>query len=79
MDTPFHRFDELFAQLGLPNDNAAIAGFIDRHAPLASDVRLEDAPFWTPAQARFLRDAVGEDSDWAEVADQLSAALRRQI
>lgn len=76
METPFHRFGELFAQLGLPDDPAEIARFIARHAPLAGELKLEDAPFWTPAQARFLRDAVAEDSDWAEVVDQLSAALR---
>lgn len=77
MDTPFHHFSELFAQLGLANDAAAIERFIAEHAPLAGDVRLEDAPFWTAAQAQFLREAMGEDSDWAELADQLSTALRQ--
>lgn len=77
MDAHFHRFSELFAQLGLPSDTAAIARFIAQHAPLGGEQRLEDAPFWSPAQARFLRDALCDDSDWAEVADQLSAALRR--
>lgn len=77
MNRPFHSFSELFAQLGLPNDAAAIAQFIERHAPLREGLRLEEAAFWTPPQARFLRDAVCDDSDWSEVADQLSAALRR--
>ena len=76
MDTPFHRFGDLFAQLGLPNEPDAMRRFIDRHAPLAGTVRLEDAPFWTEAQARFLREAICEDSDWAEAADHLNAALR---
>ncbi|MBQ0942975.1 DUF2789 domain-containing protein [Ideonella sp. 4Y16] len=77
MDAPFHRFGELFAQLGLSSDNAAIARFIRQHSPLDGGLRLEEAPFWTPEQARFLRDAVCEDSDWAEITDQLNAALRQ--
>jgi len=77
MNTSFHRFGELFAQLGLPNDAAAIGQFIADHAPLGGATRLEDAPFWTASQAQFLREAVCEDSDWAEAADQLSAALRQ--
>ena len=77
MDAPFHRFSELFAQLGLANDAAAVERFIAEHAPLDGDVRLEDAPFWTAAQAQFLREAMGEDSDWAELADQLNTALRQ--
>jgi Protein of unknown function (DUF2789) len=77
MDSPFHRFDELFAQLGLPADNASIARFIATHGPLPGGVRLEDAPFWSPAQARLLREELAEDADWSEVIDRLSLALRR--
>ena len=50
--------------------------FIARHAPLGGSVRLEDAPLWSEAQARFLREALCEDSDWAEPTDLLKAALR---
>jgi len=39
-------------------------------------VKIADAPFWTPAQAAFLREKLNEDADWAELVDQLSAALR---
>ena len=76
MDTPLHRFHDLFAQLGLPNDAVAIQQFIAAHAPLAAETALADAGFWTPAQALFLREALAQDADWAELADQLSAALR---
>lgn len=76
MESPFHRLRDLFAQLGLPDDPVEIEQFIQRHAPIPTSVRLEDAAFWTPAQATFLRDAVCEDSDWVEVVDHLSAALR---
>ena len=75
--TPFnHRFGELFAQLGLPADQASIRHFIATHGPLAPGVALADAAFWTPSQASFLREEIGRDADWAEVVDQLSAALR---
>jgi hypothetical protein len=76
MSPHHHRFCELFAQLGLPSDVPGITAFIQRHAPLPSAVRLEDAPFWTPAQAALLRDELQEDADWAEVVDQLNLALR---
>ena len=75
--TPFsHRFSELFAQLGLPADEASIRLFIAAHAPLAPEVPLADAAFWAPSQATFLREEIVRDADWAEVVDQLSAALR---
>jgi hypothetical protein len=77
MDTPLHRFYDLFAQLGLPYDDAAIQQFIAAHAPLASEIALANAAFWTPAQALFLREALVQDADWAELVDQLNAALRR--
>jgi hypothetical protein len=76
MENTHHRFSELFAQLGLPNDPQGITQFLTRNAPLAGDVRLPDAPFWSPAQATFLREALLQDSDWAGLADQLSEALR---
>ena len=77
MDKSVHNFHELFAQLGLPNDNAGIEQFITSHSPMAENITLSDAPFWSPAQAAFLRDACLEDADWAMLADQLSLALRR--
>ncbi|AOY97267.1 hypothetical protein BKK79_31550 [Cupriavidus sp. USMAA2-4] len=76
MDASFHRFSELFAQLGLPADDAGIRAFLATHAPLAAGIALADAPFWTPAQAALLRDEILEDADWAEVVDRLDAALR---
>lgn len=76
MEMAHHRFPELFAQLGLEADPESIRLFIATHAPLAGDVRLEDAPCWTPAQARLLREALVEDADWAAVVDRLNLALR---
>jgi Protein of unknown function (DUF2789) len=76
MNKHMHHFSDLFAQLGLPNDEYAIQRFIASHAPLSPDFRLPEAPFWTPAQAAFLREAILQDSDWVEMVDQLSVALR---
>lgn len=76
MNNAFHRFPELFAQMGLPSEITAIRSFIATHAPLAGELRLEDAPFWTPGQAEFLRASLLEDADWAEVVDRLNVALR---
>jgi Protein of unknown function (DUF2789) len=77
MNKHMHHFSDLFAQLGLPNDEYAIQRFIASHARLSSDFLLAEAPFWTPAQAAFLREAILQDSDWVEMVDQLSVALRQ--
>lgn len=71
-----HDMSNLFAQLGLPNDAAAIEHFIAAHGPLPGDVPLAEAPFWTPAQAAFLRESTLVDADWAEVVDALNEELR---
>jgi hypothetical protein len=76
MDMSDHRFAELFAQLGLPSDEPAIRRFIATHSPLAAGIELADATFWTTGQAAFLREEIVRDADWAEVVDQLNAALR---
>lgn len=76
MSPHFHRFCELFEQLGLPADVPSIAAFIQRHSPLDPATRLEEAAFWTPAQAALLREQIVADADWAEVVDQLNLALR---
>ncbi len=75
MEQTVHPFSDLFAQLGLPDDEASIRRFIADHAPLPSDMRLEEAPFWSEAQARLLREERIEDADWIVVIDQLNVAL----
>ena len=42
---------------------------------LPDSLPLADAPFWTPAQAALLREALNQDADWAEAADELAARL----
>jgi hypothetical protein len=75
MEASFHQFTELFAQLGLPSDEAGIRAFIAQHRPLPAGMALADAPFWTPAQAALLKEQLRQDADWAEVIDQLNLAL----
>lgn len=70
-----HSINNLFAQLGLPSDEASVAQFIKTHSPLPIGVSLSDAAFWTPAQASFLREELLNDADWAEVIDELNAQL----
>jgi len=79
MDKSNHLFSELFAQLGLASDEPAIRQFISTHTPLAADIDLPDAPFWTESQAAFLREEILEDADWAELVDQLNLALRDAV
>ncbi len=71
-----HSFSELFAQLGLPNHPEEIRHFIWQHSPLDPQLRIEEAPFWTPAQACLLREELAANADWAQLVDQLNAALR---
>lgn len=78
MEVAHHRFADLFAQLGLASDPASIRAFIAAHAPLPGSVRLEDAPFWTLAQARLLAESLMLDADWAEVVDRLNLELRKR-
>jgi hypothetical protein len=75
MERPVHNMSNLFAQLGQANDEQAIARFIETWQPLANGVQLHEAAFWTPSQAAFLREAILDDADWAEVADALNVGL----
>lgn len=75
MEPTIHPFSELFAQLGLPNDTASIQRFIATHSRLPNGMRLEEAPFWSPAQSQLLREERLDDADWAMVVDRLNVAL----
>ena len=76
MDASHHSMKELFAQLGLPHDEASIDAFIDQHHPLPMTTRLYDAPFWTASQAALIREKLSEDGDWAVLIDTLNVRLR---
>lgn len=74
METNAHNLSHLFRQLGLPDNTQDIDHFIATHR-LEKGTRLTVAPFWSPAQAKFLVQAFLEDSDWAEAADELAVRL----
>lgn len=75
MDTSEHSMAGLFAQLGLPNSETSMDNFMqNNHLP--AEIPLENAAFWSAGQAQFLREAIAEDADWAEVVDHLDAQLR---
>jgi hypothetical protein len=76
MDTSQHNMHNLFEQLGLPSNERDVEQFIRTHRLFSQDIRLDQATFWTPAQADFLREAFDEDSDWCEVVDDLNSRLR---
>lgn len=65
----------LFEQLGLKGDPASIDAFIASHAPLPDGVKISEAPFWTEAQGRFLKQELLVDADWAPVVDELNVRM----
>lgn len=76
MESTNHSFQDLFLQLGLPDDDASIDRFVTAQRPLPPGLRIYDAPFWSAAQASFLKEKLREDGDWAMLIDRLDAQLR---
>jgi hypothetical protein len=79
MESQRHDLANLFAQLGLANEPAAIEAFIAAHRPLPPGTRLGEAPFWSPTQSAFLAEQLQDDADWAEVIDELNAELGQRL
>lgn len=77
MDTSSHDLSSLLSQLGLASSPAALEAFLASHR-LEKGVALPDAPFWNKAQAQFLQEALRDDSDWAEVVDELAMLLSQK-
>ncbi|HET6718047.1 MAG TPA: DUF2789 domain-containing protein [Rhodocyclaceae bacterium] len=75
MENQLHTMSNLFAQLGLPSEPAAMDQFIAAHRPLAQGIALYRAPFWSASQRAFLKEEIIEDADWAGVIDELNARL----
>lgn len=75
MELMKHDLETLFEQLGLDADPESIKTFIDKHGPLPNDVKVSEASFWTPQQARFLKSELIEDAEWAPVVDELNVRL----
>lgn len=66
---------DLFKQLGLPSDPAAIEAFIALHEGACTHCALPHASIWTESQRAFLTQAVADDSDWALPAEELAGML----
>lgn len=75
MEANLHTMSNLFAQLGLPAEPAAIEDFIAAHRPLGNEIALYRAPFWSASQRTFLKEEIIEDADWAVVIDELNSRL----
>ena len=75
MEANLHTMSNLFAQLGLPAEPAAIEDFIAAHRPLGNEIALYRAPFWSAAQRAFLKEEIIDDADWAMVIDELNSRL----
>jgi len=76
MEPPIHNLSSLFKQLGLDNSNEAIDEFINKKQPVPGNLALHEAKFWSASQASFLKEAIEEDADWAEIVDELNVLLR---
>ena len=74
MDTSMHTMGNLFLQLGLDNSEEAVSEFINGHR-LTNDTTLDQASFWSPSQAQFIKECLDYDSDWVEVVDQLNVQI----
>ncbi|QLF93321.1 DUF2789 domain-containing protein [Pseudomonas sp. ABC1] len=74
MSNAIPRMTNLFLQLGLEADEAAIAQFIKTHQ-LSTDISITEAPYWNDAQRQFLGEQIKSDAAWAIVVDQLNESL----
>lgn len=77
MDTGQKNLSTLFEQLGLPHDRGAIDSFVAAHRPLDANTTIWEAPFWTAAQASFLKEVWEADADWVEAVDELNTLLHQ--
>jgi hypothetical protein len=76
VEPPIHNLVALFKQLGLNDSKEAIEDFVNKNKPLPGKVELHQAQFWNKSQAAFLKEAIEDDSDWAETVDELNVLLR---
>lgn len=77
MDSSIHNLNSLFAQLGLDSTNEGIDAFIHTMEPIPRNIPIYKADIWTNSQASFLKEALEDDADWAEVVDHLDSMLRQ--
>lgn len=71
-----HDMPELFKQLGLGSSDEEMKQFVTQNRQRRDTALLHEASFWNKSQAAFLKQAIEEDADWAEIVDQLDVMLR---
>ncbi|MDC0609615.1 DUF2789 domain-containing protein [Vibrio sp.] len=71
-----HGMADLFEQLGLGGSPEEIKNFVKSHRQRLDSMQLHEANFWNDSQADFLKRAIEQDADWAELVDQLDNMLR---
>jgi hypothetical protein len=75
MELPVKDLTTLFDQLGLDSDQGSIDAFVAKHYPLPDDVKISEAPFWSPSQAAFLKEEIMNDAEWEPIVDELNVLL----
>lgn len=78
MERLVRNMGSLFAQLGQASEEDAISQFIETNGPLDGETLLHEAAFWSPMQANFLREAILDDAEWAEIVEALNSKLHAQ-
>ncbi len=76
MNNHTHTMNELFQQLGLPSDDRDIQEFVKTHHVKDVSQHLDQASFWSPSQAGFIKESWHDDSEWCLTIDDLDARLR---
>ena len=71
-----HTINDLFQQLGLPSEDGEIHQFVKSHPLENQHQRLDEASFWSPCQAGFIKECWQDDSEWCQIIDDLDARLR---
>ncbi|MDD5336646.1 MAG: DUF2789 family protein [Rhodoferax sp.] len=74
VETNPHDLSRLLLQLGLPGGRGDIDTFVAKHR-LRAGSAMPEASFWTPVQAKFLAQALADDSDWSAAVDELAVRL----
>lgn len=74
MDRSMYTINEIFDHLGLASDGNSIRSFVRAHEHDQSESMLA-LDCWTDEQRRFIEDALGTDSDWCKLIDQLDSRL----
>lgn len=77
MQAGYHSVEDLFGQLGLPNDEASIKQFVEKNKTTDDSQTLESMPVWSESQKQFLLEARSDDAEWSEPVDVLDALLHQ--